>query len=441
MGILCIPLSMVWWTYHNNNNKYKQALFNWQSFQITSTDSVRPLSATKTLNKNRYYCLRSAALMVDTNGHTAADNNNNGIDMIAMKTRCIRSIGYIVKPLIEDNYLFSGDGTGVFVDGGGGGGGNDGLLLTCYHVVRNSPVVWVRYVGSYENQTVITCPITMADVLYVEPHWDLAIVRLRELLSPDYNTWTTMPMTTSTSGSIDFGAQVAMIGNGNKIMFALHPGMITIRRVDNNLTPALYYVSQVPFGQVLPLVANDGINVPGFSGCPLIDTDGLLCGIVWGGIQIWYSTYAIDYITLKEFINRALTYESDGIKHNRLMKRYEWDIRADTRLLGLIFSTKPFSGSFTVRSVLPTVSDETKSIIGSRVTKVFEHVFNNIDVIRSAIGSNRVIKLSIGLPIDDSSSSSSGSRGTVRDDSVSTVNINTIAPVDNHGFSIKPLVF
>ncbi|XP_054156628.1 uncharacterized protein LOC128955024 [Oppia nitens] len=429
MGILCIPLSMVWIAYN------RSSLFIWQSFQTTTTTTTTTTTSARSLAakqpNNGYPCLRSAALMAVNNENTA----DNGLDMIDIKKRCIKSIAYVIRPTIEDNCIVSGTGSGVFVV-------DNRLLLTCYHVVKHRPVVWVQCVQVYWYRFVMTTLPIEADVLYVEPHWDLAIVRLRELLSPDYNTWTTMPMTTSTSGSIDFGAQVAMIGNGNKIMFALHPGMITIQRVDNNMASNPYYVSQVPFGQVLPLVANDAINVPGFSGCPLIDTDGLLCGIVWGGIQLWYSTYTIDYITLKEFINRALTYESDGIKHNRLTERYEWDIRADSQLLGLILSTQqPFSGSFIVRSVLPTVSDETKNIIGSRVTKVFGHVFNNIDVIRSAIGTNRVIKLSIELPIEDDSSSSSGSRGTVIDDSISTVNINTIAPVDYQGFRIKPLVF
>ncbi|XP_054156625.1 uncharacterized protein LOC128955022 [Oppia nitens] len=395
MGILCIPLTMVWWTYHN---KYKQ-----------------PLSA-KT--DNLYLCLRSAMLMVDNNGQHTADN---GLDMIDMKKRCIQSTAHILRPVLE-NYLFSnGMGSGVFVDNVNNNSSR--LVLTCYHVVRQSPLVWVRSCNSYQNnRSVLLTPPLEADLLYVEPHLDLALIRIQEIPSLLYTRSTPMPWTTdsgSGSSSTEFGQPVSMLGNGNTILFALHPDM--------------------------PVITHNTVNVPGFSGSPLIDTDGRLCGLTWGGIiKRGIITCAVDYKTLKEFITRALTYETNGIKHNRLTERYELDIRSDSQLLGLILSTKPFSGSFIVRSVLPTVSDEAKSIIGARVLRVFGHELDSMDVLRLAIDTNPVIKLWIGLPTDDDSSgssTSSGSRGTVRnDDSISTVNINTIAPVDYQGFRIKPLV-
>ncbi|XP_054156624.1 uncharacterized protein LOC128955021 [Oppia nitens] len=382
---------------------------------------------------NRYPCLRSAALTDNNNGNTI----DNGLDMIDLKKRCIKSIAYVIRPTIKDNCIVSGTGTGVFVV-------DNRLLLTCYHVVKHRPVVWVQCVAMYWNQLVMTTPLIEADVVYVEPHWDLALVRLHELPSQPYKMLTTMPMTTSPE-STDFGAPVAMLGHGNSILFTLHPGMITTPRVpQHNLIPAKHDASSVAYFSELPVITHDTIVAAGFSGCPLIDTDGRLSGLLWGGIlECGQVALAVDYKILTEFITKALTYERDGLKQISYGERYVLDNRdSDKRLLGLIFSTQPFSGSFTVRSVLPTVLDETKSIIGSRVTKVFEHVFNNIDVIRSAIGSNRVIKLSIGLPTDDDNSSGGGSQGTtVINDSISSININTIAPVDNHGFRIKPLVF
>ncbi|XP_054156595.1 uncharacterized protein LOC128954996 [Oppia nitens] len=425
IGVLCMPLSMLWMAYN------KQPLFHgWQSFQtITTTPTcVRPMSA----NKYNTFSIRSAALMANNN-NTGADNIN-GFDMIAMKNRCIRSIGYIIRPLLEDPDTDGGTGSGVFVA--------NRLLLTCYHVVKQSPFIWVVYVRSYDNQVMINL-IMGAEVLYVEPHWDLALVQLHQWPSPIYNTAKSMLLATSGNQIIDFGEPVATIGHGQDLRYGLHPGMITTPRVDSYLIPVSYYISLVPFNEKMPIITHNTVNIYGFSGCPLIDTEGRMCGMVWGGIsKRGLVSYALDSITIKEFVVRGLTYQRDGIKQNRLRERYEWDIREpDTRLLGLILSKQqqqPFSGSFTVQSVLPTVSGDTKRIIGSRVTKVFGQEFNNIAVIRSAIGSNRVIKLSIELPTDDDSSSSSSSDSqwmTVRD-----VNINTIAPVDNQGFSIKPLV-
>ncbi|XP_054156593.1 uncharacterized protein LOC128954994 [Oppia nitens] len=426
IGVLCMPLSMLWMAYNKQ-----------PSFQTTTTTKgVRPMSA----KTNNPFSIRSAALMANNN-NTGADNIN-GYDMIAMKNRCIRSIGYIIRPLLEDPDTDGGTGSGVFVA--------NRLLLTCYHVVKQSPAIWVVYVRSYDNQ-VMTNLIMGAEVLYVEPHWDLALVQLHQWPSPIYNTAKSMLLATSGNQIIDFGEPVATIGHGQDLRFGLHPGMITIPRVDSYLIPVSYYISLVPFNEKMPIITHNTVNIYGFSGCPLIDTEGRMCGMVWGGIsKRGLVSYALDSITIKEFVVRGLTYQRDGIKQNRLRERYEWDIQdPDTRLLGLILSKQqqPFSCSFTVQSVLPTVSEETKRIIGSCVTKVFGQEFNNIAVIRSAIGTNRVIKLSIELPTDDDSSSSSSSSGSSSSDSqgmtvrqVVTVNINTIAPVDNQGFRIKPLV-
>ncbi|XP_054156639.1 uncharacterized protein LOC128955031 [Oppia nitens] len=440
MAKLYIQLSVGWMAYNHNNNNNKLS-FICQSFRSTTTTSYRRGLAIVKAN-NRYPCLRSAVALMDNNN--GADNNNNDFDMIAMKKRCIRSIGHVLRPVLEDrDYDSSGTGSGVFV-----ADVDNRLLLTCYHMVRQRPFVWIVYPKAYRN-LVVKYRLINAEVLYVEQHWDLALVRLQELPAPEYNTMKPMVMASrDDDSSIGFGEPVAVLGHGNGILFQLQPGMVRIASVDNHLITLDYYASVSTFNDRQPIVTHSTICGPGFSGAPLINIRGRLSGLVWGGyLKCGQESFSVDYQTINEFITRALNYESNGIKHNRLMKRYERDIKEPdtTRLLGLILSTQqPFSDSFTVRSVLPTVSDETKNIIGSRVTKVFEHVFNNIDVIRSAIGTNRVIKLSIELPTDDdsssSSSSSSGSQGTVRYDSISTISIKTIAPVDSQGFRIKPLV-
>ncbi|XP_054156623.1 uncharacterized protein LOC128955020 [Oppia nitens] len=428
MGILCIPLSMVWMTYHNN--KYKP------SFQTTS--SVRLLSPKA---NNRYHCLRSAALM-EVNNNTGA--NTIGFDMIDLKTQCIQSIGFVFRPRIYDNRTIS-QGTGVFVV-------DNRLLLTCYHVVKHNPFVFVQYVQSYDNQgsdsdskSIIKsqpilklCPKNVADILYVEPHNDLALVRLRDPPSPAYNTPTTMPITDSPV-STDFGAPVAMIGHGGSVRYVLHPGMVITPQVDNYLIPIEYYISVIPFNEKLPIVAHSTVVLPGNSGGPVIDTNGQVCGICWGGvIRRGQISFAIGSEILMEFMAKALAYESDGIKQTRLRDRYEWDSRAIRQILGIIIDTKPLSDSFTVTAALPTATTDANIIIGRRICLINGQVCNSIDNIRLAIDNRPHVKVTTSWSTTDDDDYSTE---THSNDIIKLIDINTITTIDNKSTCIIPLVF
>ncbi|XP_054156597.1 uncharacterized protein LOC128954998 [Oppia nitens] len=413
MGILCIPISMVWMTYHNN--KYKPS-FICHSFQTTS--SGRTLT-TKT--NNRYHCLRSAALMA-VNDNTAADTI--GFDMIDLKTQCIRSIGWVIRHRINDDNT-SGRGTGVFVV-------DNRLLLTCYHVVRHNPIVWIQYVRNYNNQILMTCPMNAADVLYVEPHNDLALVRLRDPPSPMYNTSTTMPVTNSPE-STDFGAPVAMLGHGGGVVFVMHPGMVITPQVDNYLIPIAYAISCIPFNEKLPIVAHSTIGVPGNSGGPVIDTNGQICGIFWGGItKTGQISFAIGSEIIKEFLTKALAYESDGKKHIRFKQQYEWDSRTVNKILGIIVGTKPLSDSFTVKAALPTATTDANSIIGRRICLLNGQVCNSINNIRLAIYDRPQVRVTTRLSTNDDNDNST---------ETDSKDINTITTIDNESNSIIPLVF
>ncbi|XP_054156592.1 uncharacterized protein LOC128954993 [Oppia nitens] len=417
MGVLCLPLSVIWWTY-NKPLLLSSSLVNyWQSFR-TKSSSSRQLSA----KPNNRYCLRSAALM---------NPGIDGIDMIAMKNKCIGSVGRVLKPIMEDFWTFPNEGTGVFVV-------DNRLMLTCYHVVVHLPIVWIEYIKIYENRLVKKSSFIEADVVYCEPHWDLAILRLRKQPSLKYNTATPMSLITNATESIGFGAPVAMIGNGNAIHYALHTGMIRTPEVDNNMQPYKYYVSTVPFGKQLPMITNSMVTVPGFSGSPVIDTSGQLCGLVWGGfLQRFLISFAVDYKTLSAFIDRAIVYESDGRKQTRLRKRYEWDIGSNRRLLGLIFDRQPISGSFTVQTALPNATDNAKQIIGTNVLKIDRQDFNNIDIIRSAIVNETVITVWFRYTTTDDEDNS---QTIVRKFSTQSLIIDTIPSTDNQGISIIPLV-
>ncbi|XP_054156618.1 uncharacterized protein LOC128955016 [Oppia nitens] len=241
---------------------------------------------------------------------------------------------------------------------------------------------------------------------------------------------------TDSLDSIDFGAPVAMLGHGGRVRFALHPGMIITPQVDNYLIPIAYYLSVVPFNKKLPIVAHSTISLPGNSGGPVIDINGQVCGICWGGIiRRGQISFAIGSQILKKFMANALAYESDDRKRNRLRKRYEWNIGSNRRLLGLILSEQPFSGSFTVQTALANATYKAKHIIGTNVLKIDRQDFNTIDIIRSAIVNETVINVSFRYPTDDEDNSQTG-----RKSSTQSISIDTIPSTDNQGISIIPLV-
>ncbi|XP_054156636.1 uncharacterized protein LOC128955029 [Oppia nitens] len=368
LSVLCIPspvTALLAMAYTNNRPSISQ----WLPQQLANDRNCR------SAYRQPRYCLRLA--FMDSSVRNGGDDI---IDLIDMKNKCIRSVCLVIRPELDDYLVDSGKGTGVFVL-------NNCLLLTCFHLVKQSPTVWIKYVKQYNRERVVTTwRAEPAQVVYVEPHWDLALVRLWEPPTFVGDTMTTMKLlytTTSaaaTTDSIGFGAPVCTIGHGNSIMFAIHPGMV---RTPQLLTHQLlngYNVSTIAFDEELPSVMHSSIILPGFSGSPLIDTAGRLCGIDWGGITVDRKSYASDYQILNEFINRSLAYESSGSKQSRLKKLFPI---VSGKQLAIVLSAKPTGDLpammlLTVEAVLTNETNELPSIVKTRIVSINGQLVNDI---------------------------------------------------------------
>ncbi|XP_054156586.1 uncharacterized protein LOC128954987 [Oppia nitens] len=322
-----------------------------------------------------------SALMMDNNDNNKPINfvgnggQPDGIDIDAIRKHCIRSIGIIViKKLDNSDQIFT-EGSGVCVANTTDTGC---LLLTNYHAVTHSPVVRVIYKPDHNDNRVY---VELADVLYVEQHWDLALVRLQRLNS----LFNPMPMATETK----FGQPGCMFGHG-QIAFTVHPGLVVQPSVQLNNANDTYRISTVPFAGHLPIVAHTAVNVPGFSGCPLIDTDGRLSGIVWGGfVTRGQITFAVDYQTVNEFMLRAISYVDayTGINLNRLRNLYSM-FGSSNRQLALILAKHydEFDSNnvwFTIEELLP--ESQPLNIVNRFVMFVNDQPFTDIETIRTVL--------------------------------------------------------
>ncbi|XP_054156570.1 uncharacterized protein LOC128954972 [Oppia nitens] len=327
--------------------------------------------------------IRSAmAQMMDIPTNFANNSLPDGIDIDAIKRHCIRSIGIVVINQLDDCYANVLEGSSVIV----ANNQEDGcLLLTNNHVVSHSPIIDFIYKLDYDSDILYE---EMGTVVYVEQCWDLALVRLNRML-PIFEPMP-MPDESSTdggSGGLDYGQPGAMYGHG-QLAYNIHPGMVEQPSALVSSHFDHYYVGGTRFSEHLPIVAHSAVNIYGFSGCPLIDTDGQLSGLVWGGfIHKNFITFAIDYLAINDFIMRALEYEVSNIRFDRLWDQFSMH-GSRNKQFALILAKHynefdSNSGWFTIEELLP--ESEPIDIVNQFVMLVNDQPFTDIETIRMTL--------------------------------------------------------
>ncbi|XP_054156600.1 uncharacterized protein LOC128955002 [Oppia nitens] len=319
------------------------------------------------------------------------DNNNDYIDIVDLKKRCIHSIAIVLCGKYE-SYRMKSVSAGIFI-----GQPTDRLVVTCSHGIRDSPVATVQHILSYVSQTgtkQISDQID-ADVLYNEPHLDLSLIRVRDCNDEvDTSVITTMPFADTSN---EFGAQVVSFGHGGSIRYIVLPGIIRSPGMPSNRCQSVIDKLCVYYSDELPSITHSAVMWPGFSGGPLVDTDYRCCGIMWGCIFYKEVNFmAVDYRTVINFIDRGLQYHSQhsDVKRNRLRQQYESDRPADRRLLGFVLQSE-IGGLFTVQSLLPNPAKNAHAYVGARIEHVSGQLFRNIDQLTAALNHSLTVQLVI----------------------------------------------
>lgn len=143
----------------------------------------------------------------------------------------------------------TGVGSGVVIT-------EDGVILTNLHVVQGSQRLVVTFFDGFESE---------ADVVAVQPHNDLAVIKARNI--PD----DLPPATLAGSGSLVPGDEVVAVG------FPFDIGPSTSAGVVSGLNRAFHGEGKLP---MTGLIQFDAAANPGNSGGPLVNMSGEVVGIV-----------------------------------------------------------------------------------------------------------------------------------------------------------------
>ncbi|XP_054156695.1 uncharacterized protein LOC128955083 [Oppia nitens] len=281
--------------------------------------------------------LRSVQMFDDS------DDDNDILDLVVIKNKCIKSVIIPYGVSLSDSRYTLSNGTGIVVDT------SDHLCITNAHVVQGCThtVVWIN-----NNQLIEQL---YGDVIYVEQHLDLAIIRLRDVGEANirleklhlYYDW-----------APDLGEPVASFGGGGDTLNTVGSGLIVRHGVypadidDDYYTVSLVYSSTA---DSIPISYHTASSGYGFSGGPVIDTDASVMGILWGSAGNDEGPYYFIYNKyVYDFIKRAKTYIQTKLPLVVEDRHTNWLLRGTVgRKLGLIYAVDVDTGLATIRGFLP----------------------------------------------------------------------------------------
>ncbi|XP_054156571.1 uncharacterized protein LOC128954973 [Oppia nitens] len=379
----------IWWTppTHRSSTYRHHCSSSSRSgrLSLSSSGTGMPSSSTSLPPQQQYRWLLSTTIrsalaqMMDIPTNFANNNLPDGIDIDAIRKQCIQSIGIVSINELDDCYMNEMEGSSVIV----ANNPEDGcLLLTNSHIVGHSPIV--DFIIKLDPNSDIMYE-EMGTVVYVEHYWDLALVRLNRML-PVFQPMQLPDESLDARTGLQFGQPGAMYGHG-QVPYNIHPGMCVQPMAQLGYVLDGYTIGTTRFSEHLPIVSHTAVNIYGFSGCPLIDTDGQLSGIVWGFIHKHFITFAVDYQAINDFIMRGLEYEVSNIRFDRLWDQFSMH-GSRNKQFALILAKHynefdSNSGWFTIEELLP--ESQPLDIVNQFVMLVNDQPFTDIETIRMTL--------------------------------------------------------
>ncbi|XP_054157213.1 probable periplasmic serine endoprotease DegP-like [Oppia nitens] len=242
-------------------------------------------------------------------------------------------------------------GTGWIVDA------DAGLILTNYHVVQDAHFARVRLQSHMLGKPLAKQPVNdntvenywWTQVVYVEPHLDLALLRL-----PSIND-RRLPNLEIANRDAERGSQVMCIGFAN-LDNSVSVGLIDyISRYNLWSIGNLYYKDmQWPEKQLYTIVTTTG-STKGFSGGPVLNTTGQVIGVEFDGL------YKKCILTRRQdllaFVERAKNNGHNIL--NQLVKQRE-QLYSDKPFIGVCVQYNRSLQTYKIVKYMPYVTDEVR---------------------------------------------------------------------------------
>ncbi|XP_054166228.1 probable serine protease HtrA1 [Oppia nitens] len=295
----------------------------------------------------------------------------------------------IFKLYVPNNLLTKcREGTGFIVDS------QLGLVVTNYHVLLDNQKVILRFYDKFIEKDVIQgkhssnstnlVDILTGRVIYVEPQYDLALIRIYNYVS---NSLSSLVMSTTDANVGDKCISIGYIDIENTVHYGYVCSMscrIPLNRGSLTNTIDNY------FSSLNMVTVHSATAWPGSSGGPLIDMDCRVVGVLTA-IKTYKTNIAIKVSDVKAFIQRGRQYmENDFIKiQNDRQNRFKRSFS-----LGIIltaFIVKGFTYNTTQARILLQLNDLITSVNGTQLTDL-DQLTDALDNITS---DEQVIQLTV----------------------------------------------
>ncbi|XP_054162084.1 uncharacterized protein LOC128960046 [Oppia nitens] len=314
--------------------------------------------------------------MINTDGSGGDGNIDINPDWI--RSKCYANVALVFclnkdeVNLGENSTVY---GTGICIDAA------NQLFLTNAHVVGGHEVVFMRLITPgtiqmtcYWSVEEILLPYLPVDVLYVEDHNDLALIKRRDH-PPEYEFYEAIKLV---DREPQFGELVAAYGNGN-CYYTVFSGMIR-ESGSFGIPISDYNVDKLSFTMDEPHIIHSATIVKGCSGGPLIDSEANCIGINFAGYYI--KSCAKTSKTMISFLERGLHYVEYEFLWKVIDRRNIYSMgTASDRKLGLLLEKT--SNGFTVRDHITNA--DTNIHEGQVIRQVKGQPFLNIRQMRTAL--------------------------------------------------------
>ncbi|XP_054162513.1 uncharacterized protein LOC128960451 [Oppia nitens] len=317
---------------------------------------------------------RSTYMITTDNSSSSSSgggDDNNDINPIWIRLKCFTNIALVIgSKKDEPKISFRNFGTCICVHT------DDQLFLTNAHVVKGQEVMYVRLMphNGLSAKRLALLSTVAADVLYVEYHNDLALIRLH--YHPyNYAVYEAIKLC---DREPQFGEQVAVYGHGGTL-YTVYPGMIQ-ESGSFGVPFDSIEIDLMPYTIDMPNIIHSAVSVAGCSGGPLIDTDANCIGSIFG--SNYFRSYTTPSKRMISFLKRGRHYAEHEVLTRVTDRRniYSMGTSSDRRL-GLVLEKT--GNRYTVRDLINKA--DTDIYVGEVITEVRGQPFLDIRQIRTAL--------------------------------------------------------